>query len=142
MQLESYKNYLKYVFVQDRFETELVNPKSRQNVKNTIKKHFFKLMNNTNFGYDCRNNAKFEPIIDEVNKRTYVKKYYDLLNSKISNFLNNDLLEQEIEQIFQQQIANVKRDDPFRFAKINSIKNHNREDLDPFESLEKEKKKK
>ena len=119
-----------------------MNPKSRQNAKNTIKKHFFKLMNNANFGYDCRNNAnnaKFEPIIDEVNKITYVKKYYDLLNSKISNFLNNDLLEQEIEQIFQQQIANVKRDDPFRFAKINSIKNHNREDLDPFESLKKKK---
>ena len=30
-------------------------------------------MNNTNFGYDCRNNAnngKFEPIIDEVSKIT------------------------------------------------------------------------
>ena len=33
-------------------------------------------MNNTNFGHDCRNNAnnaKFEPIIIEVNATTYIK---------------------------------------------------------------------
>ena len=60
-------------------------------------------MNNTNFGYDWRNNAnngKFEPIIDEVNEITYIKKYYNLFDSKISNFVNSDVLEQEIEQNF------------------------------------------
>lgn len=90
--------------------------------QNAIKKDFFKLMNNTNFGYDCRNNennAKFEPIIDEVNEITYIKKYYNSFDSKISNFVNSDVLEQETEQNFQQQI--VKHDNQFRFAKINSI---------------------
>ena len=85
-------------------------------------------MNNNNFGYDCGNNAsnaKFEPIIDEVNEITYIKKYCSLFDSKISNFINSDVLEKEIEQNFQQQIANVKHDNPFRSAKINSIKNHN-----------------
>ena len=33
-----------------------MNQKSRQNVKNSIEKDFFKLMNNANSGYDCRNN--------------------------------------------------------------------------------------
>ena len=90
--------------------------------QNAIKKDFFKLMNNTNFGYDCsnnENNAKFEPIIDEVNEITYIKKYYNSFDSKISNFVNSDVLEQETEQNFQQQI--VKHDNQFRFAKINSI---------------------
>lgn len=90
--------------------------------QNAIKNDFFKLMNNTNFGYDCRNNennAKFEPIIDEVNEITYIKKYYNSFDSKISNFVNSDVLEQETEQNFQQQI--VKHDNQFRFAKINSI---------------------
>ena len=44
---------------------------SRQNAKNAIEIDFFKLMNNANFGFDCRNsanNAKFEPIIDEIMK--------------------------------------------------------------------------
>ena len=67
-------------------------------------------MNNANFGYDCRNNAnnaKFELIIDEVNEITYIKKYYNLFNIKISNFVNGDVLDQEFEQNFQQQIAQI-----------------------------------
>ena len=37
----------------------------------TLKKKFYKLMNNANFGFDCRNNAnnlKFELLIDEINE--------------------------------------------------------------------------
>ena len=41
--------------------------------------------------------------------------------------MNSNVLEQHIEQDFQQQIANVKHDDSFRSAKINSIKNQNKE---------------
>ena len=81
----------------------LEDQKSRQNANNAIEKDFFKLMNNTNFGCDCRNspnNAKFEPIIDEVNETTYIKKYYNLFDSKILNFLNSYVLEQGIEQNF------------------------------------------
>ena len=43
-------------------------------------------MNNANFGFDCRNNAnntKFEPIIDEINEITYLKKYYNLFDTKV-----------------------------------------------------------
>ena len=53
-----------------------MNQKSRQNVKNTIKKDFYKLMNNANFEFDCRNrenNGKFELIIDEINEISYIK---------------------------------------------------------------------
>ena len=88
-----------------------MNKKSRQNAKNAIEK---------DFGYGCRNNAnnaKFVPIIDEVNEITYINKYYNLSDSKISNFVNRDVLEQEIERNFQHQIANRKHDDPFRSAK-------------------------
>ena len=101
-------------------------------------------MNNANFGYYCwynANNIKFEPIIDEVNDITYIKKYYYLFDSKISNFVNSDVLEQEIEQNFQQQIASVKHDDPFRSARIDVIKSHNREDLDVLKSQKKNERK-
>ena len=89
-----------------------MNQKSRQNAKNAIEKDFFKIMNNANFGFDCRNsvdNAKFEPIIDEINEITYIKKYYNLFDNKLSNFVNSDVLEQQVEHNFQQQIAYVIR---------------------------------
>ena len=86
---------------QVRFKIEfvLMNQKSRENAKNAIEKDFFKLMNNVNFGSDCRNsgnNAKFETIIDEINEITYIKKYYNLFDNKVSNFVNSDVLEQQI----------------------------------------------
>ena len=33
-----------------------MNQKSRQESKNSIEKDFYKLMNNSNFVYDCQNN--------------------------------------------------------------------------------------
>ena len=86
-----------YTFKKVRFKREFVamNQNCRQNAKTAIEKDFFKLMNNANFRYDCRNNAhnaKFKPIIDEVNEITYIKKYYNLFDSKISNFVNSDVL--------------------------------------------------
>ena len=64
MLLESYK-HSPYTLEQTRYKKEfgLINQKSRQNAKNAIKKDFYKLMNNANFGFDCRNssnNAKLE----------------------------------------------------------------------------------
>ena len=93
-----------------------------------MESNFFELLNNANFEFDFRNsanNAKFEPIIDEINEITYLKKYYNLFNNKVSNYVNSDVLEQQIEHDFQQQIANVRQDDALRIAKIYSMKNQN-----------------
>ena len=44
-------------FEQKRFEKKLIvmNQKSRQKSNNSVEKDFYKQMNNSNFGYDCRN---------------------------------------------------------------------------------------
>ena len=133
-----------YAFEQARFNRKfvLMNQKSRQNAKNAIEKYFYKLMNNANFGYNCRNNAnnpKFEPIIDEISEIAYIKKYYNLFDNKVSNFVTKEVLELQIGQDFQQQITNIKHDDPFRSARINSVKNSNREDLDALDCFKKKK---
>ena len=45
-------------FEQARFKQNfiLMNQKSRQQSKISVEKDFYKLMSNSNFGYDCRNN--------------------------------------------------------------------------------------
>ena len=102
-------------------------------------------MNNANFGNDCRNNAnntKFEPIIDEINEISYIKKY-NLFDSKISNFVNSEILENEIEENYNRKISVIKENDPFKNARIAEIENTKKTEIDALNCLkEKEKKSK
>ena len=52
-----------------------MNQVSRQKAKIKIEKDFYKLMNNSNFGYDCNNNidnCKFKPIFDDIEEIAYI----------------------------------------------------------------------
>ena len=52
-------------------------------------------MDNSNFGYDCRNNldnCKFIPIFDEYKKLTYIHRYHNIFDHKVSQFVTGDLL--------------------------------------------------
>ena len=122
------KLYSHFTFEQDCFKKEFVlsNQKSRQNAKNDIKKFFYKLMNNANFGFDCRNNAnnaKFEPIIDEIGEITYIKKYYSLFDSQVAYFVKSDHLEQNINKEYEQKMVMIKENDPFKDIHIAEIEN-------------------
>ena len=130
------KLYSHFTFEQDAFKKDfvLMNQRFRQNAKN--KKNFYKLMNNAKFGFDCRNNAndlKFEPLIDEINKLTYIKKYYNLIDSKI--------LKKNINQEFEQEIALIKHGNPSKNARIAELENKKQTDIDSLDCLKKKKKK-
>ena len=82
---------------QSRFKQDfiLMNQKSRQLSKNSVEKDFYKLMNNSNFGYDCRNNldnCKFVPIFDELGEITYINRYHNVFDQKVSQFVTTDLM--------------------------------------------------
>ena len=73
-----------------------MNQKLRQNSKSKIEKDFYKLLNNSNYDHDCKSNldnCKFEPIFNELDEVTYIKKYYNPFDLKISKFVNSELLE-------------------------------------------------
>ena len=87
-----------------------MNQTSRQNAKNNIEKDFFELMNNANFGFDCRNNAnntKFEPIIDELSEISYIKKYYNLFDTKVQKFVRSEILEEQIKSEYEKRVEEV-----------------------------------
>ena len=78
-----------------------MNQCSRQTAKNSIKKNFYKLMNNSNFGYECRNNldsCQFVPIFNELQEITYLKRYYNYFDSKVSSFVSCNLIRQKIKE--------------------------------------------
>ena len=82
-----------YTFEQERFKNQM-NQKWKQNAKNSVEKDFYKLMNNSNFGYDCRNNldnCQFVPIYDELNEITFIKKL-NFFDPKVSKFVTSDLI--------------------------------------------------
>ena len=138
------KIYNHFTFEQSRFKRDFVlnNQRKRQKAKKSIEQHFYKLMNNANFGYDCRdnpNNAKFQPIIDEVNEITYIKKYYNLLDNRISKFVNSNVLEHQINQQFEQNISTVKLDDPYETVCIKTFESQKNEELDALKCLKEKK---
>ena len=92
-------------------EFVLTNQRKRQEAKSSIEKDFYKLMNNSNFGNDCRDkryNTKFQPIVDEIEEITYIKKYDDLFDRNISKFVNSNILEKQINQEFEQKLSTKK----------------------------------
>ena len=99
------KIHLHLTFEQARFKRKfiLMNQKSRQESKNSVEKDFCKLVNNSNFGYDCRNNVvnncKFVPIFDEYKE---INRYLDL-------FIFNRLLLTDIITFLTKGFQNLLR---------------------------------
>ena len=145
------KLYSHFTFEQDTikkdfncFKKVLMNQKSRQNAKNDIEKNFYKLMNNANFGFDCRNDAdslKFDSLIDEINEISYIKKYHNLFDPKIEKFVSSKILEDHIEREYNQNLFKIKEDDPFKNLRMTQLENQKLLDLDAVECLKRKEKK-
>ena len=102
------------------------------------------MLNNANFGYDCRNNldnCKFEPINDEINELSFIKRYYSNLHDKnLQPFITSRVLKEEIDERFNNERQKIKETDKFYAAKIRSIencKNAENEALERFKEREK-----
>lgn len=71
--------YHHYTFEQSKFKKYFVemNQKSRQTALTSVESDFCELLNNTNFGIDCRNNIYnciLEPLYDDLDEIPYIKK--------------------------------------------------------------------
>lgn len=71
-----------YTFEQGKFKKGFVimNQVSRKNRKADVERDFYKLLNNSNCGYDYRNNTDncfFNPIYDEIEELSYSKTLFN-----------------------------------------------------------------
>ena len=122
----------------------LMNQRSRQESKTNTEKDFFKIMNNENFGSDCRNNMDnndFVPIFDEINEIYSLQKYYSLVDPKITSFISGILIEDYVNEKFNQQFHKLDTNDPFYQIKLSSIKQEQQEGLEAAKILDGKRKK-
>ena len=63
-----------------------MNQKARQTATLSVEKDFYKLLNNSNFGIDCRNNIDncyLEPLDDDFAEISYIKKFSTIFNDNM-----------------------------------------------------------
>ena len=121
-----------------------MNQNSREKFKNSIEKGFYKLLNNSNIGYDCRNNldnCQFVPIFDEYKEVTYVGRYFNFFDPRVSQFVTGDLVWQEIEEKYNDKLIKLDKEDKFYPIKLNSLNAERLSSVEAAEIFDKKEKK-
>ena len=79
--------YAHCTFEQAKFKKEFIimNEKSRQTATSNVEKDFYNLINNSNFGIDCRNNidnCTLQPIYENFYEIGYIKNYTTIFSDE------------------------------------------------------------
>ena len=86
------KIYDHYTFKQDTLQRDFVvmNQNARKTAKTSLEKDFYKLLNNSNFGNDRRNNignCKLELLYNNLDEINYIKKFTNIFQNSRYSFL-------------------------------------------------------
>ena len=118
-----------------------MNQKARQKATSLVEKDFYKLLNNSNFGIDCRNNIDncyFEPLCDNFPDIIYIKRFTTIFaDDTFSNFFSPCLLRDQIIQTFQTKISALNKEETTYEARKKYFERQVAEELDAVASYEK-----
>ena len=102
-----------------------MNQNARKTAKTKVEKDFYKLLNNSNFGNDCRNNignCKLELLFDGLEEIAYIKKYSNIFQDmKFREFFSTNLLRQQVNQEFEKKKERYNKNDPFHESLIDTL---------------------
>ena len=141
------KIYEHYTYKQDTIKRDFVvmNQNARKTAKTKVEKDFYKLLNNSNFGNDCRNNlgnCKLDLLYDGLDEISYIKKFTNIFNYDcFSNFFSEELLREQVTSEYDKKLQDLDRDDPFYFSMHENITQKYEEDLEAIEQFIRKKKK-
>ena len=122
-----------------------MNQNARKTAKTKVEKDFYKLLNNSNFGNDCRNNignCKLELIFDGYEEIAYIKKYSNIFKDpKLKEFFPTDILREQVNREFEKKMEKYDETDPFHDFLIDDLEQKREEDLEAISGLESKKRK-
>ena len=117
-----------------------MNQKSRQNAVSSVERYFFKLLNNSNSGIDCRNNIDnfiLELLHDDLGEISYIKSFTTIFNNNtFRHFLSRINLKEEIIQTFQGKLSALNKNDSCYERRKEYCENKMEEELDAVDSFE------
>ena len=121
-----------------------MNQKARQRATSSVEKDFYKLLNNSSFGIDCRNNIDncyLELLYDDFAEISYIKKFTIIFNDDtFRHFFSPTLLREEISQTFQAKIFALNKEDSTYESPKKYYEWQMAEELDGVDTYEKNKK--
>lgn len=119
-------NLRTYTFEQNKFKKEfaIMNQVFRQNAQISVEKVFYKFINNSKFGYNCRNNTDnctFAAIFDEIEKLSDAKRFQNVFDQEISEFFSIEFFDQQIEEECNNKITSLDLQDKYFEGRKNSL---------------------
>ena len=135
------KIYEHYTFKQDTFKKDFVvmNQDARKAAETKVEKDSYKLLNNSNFGYDCRkniDNCNLELLYDGVEEVKYIKKYTNIFTDhKLKEFFTGDVLREQIEKEIDEKINEYEVNDKFYCANEAEMQQLREEELEAIDGF-------
>ena len=118
--------------------------KSRQIAQKNVEKDFYKLLNNSNFGIDCRSNIDnrtLEPIYDEISEIAFIKKYENIFgNEKYFQFSEINVITEEVNEKYERLHLWLDKNDLTYLARRYDYDSQREQDLNSVKSMEEQKK--
>ena len=122
-----------------------MNQNARKTAKAKVEKDFHKLLNNSNFGNDCRNylgNCQLELLFDGLEEISYIKKFTNVMQDhRYREFFSIELLQDQGRKKFDEEAKNLDQDNPFYFLMYKSLRNELEEDVEAIKLFSKRNKK-
>ena len=121
-----------------------MNQDARKAAETKVEKDFHKLLNNSNFGYDCRkntDNCNLELLYDGAEEVKFIKKYTDIFTDyKLKEFFTEEALREQTEREIDEKINEYNVDDEFYYANEAAMLELKREEFEAIDSFLKSRK--
>ena len=122
-----------------------MNQNSRKTAKTKVEKDFHKLLNNTNFGNDCRNNighCSLELLYDGLDEISYLKRFMNIMQDwRYREFFSLGLKQEQIQKEYDENKKNLDETDSFYPAILESMNRKKKEDLEAIDLFAKKNRK-